>query len=340
MKLNEVKANPFLLDRLDHTGRQQYYKQGYKGQGVIVCVIDSGINAHAELAGKLITPAQDTKGHGTSCASLIAGTNIGIAPECRILPYKRQDDYLTSIVAGMQYARNWRGPQGEKVNIISLSASSSSNYAGIVEEVKACEAAGILVVCSSGNTGCKDITYPAACDETLTAGAVSNKREFAGWASWGKMLDVVWYGEKVVTASGQDDYMLSDGTSFSTPVVAGMAALWYCKFKSLMGKWPDPRQCKEALMMSAMDLGLPGDDEYFGTGFASLDGHLTTRIQLTINQPSVKVNGYSKAIDQAPMIMPETGRTVVPVRALAEALGCEVSWDPVKQQIDIVGVKA
>lgn len=327
MNLEQVKANPFLLDRLDHNGRQQYFSKGYKGKNVIVCVIGEGTTNHTELTGKLLNVTIDNTGHDTSTASIIAGENIGIAPECKIISYKREDNYLYSIVNGLKFARNWRGSNGEKVNIVNLSAGSSSEYGGLYDEIKNCFNAGILVVCSSGNTGINDIRFPACYGETLTVGAVDNKMNWASWASWGQMLDVVQYAEKIVTASHTNatDYLLKDGTSFSTPIVTGLCALYYSKYYDTFKQYPSPIEAKRFIMMNSFDLGVPKEDDYYGVGFATLTGRIHKKLELQINSDQMKVNGYSQTIPQTPIIS-ASGSTLIPLRAPMEASGFKVEW--------------
>ena len=51
-----------------------------------------------------------------------------------------------------------------------------------------------------------------------------------------------------------------------------------------------------------------------------------TRVDFTIGSTTYVVNNQTKVMDAAPFI--EDGRTYIPVRALAEALGCEADWEP------------
>lgn len=48
---------------------------------------------------------------------------------------------------------------------------------------------------------------------------------------------------------------------------------------------------------------------------------------------SVELNGSSIYFDQPPVI--QDGRTLVPMRAIFEAMGCEVEWDNDSQMIDV-----
>jgi hypothetical protein len=58
-----------------------------------------------------------------------------------------------------------------------------------------------------------------------------------------------------------------------------------------------------------------------------------TRIEVTVDNPSARVNGASVALDQSATIL--NGRTVVPVRFIAESLGASVDWDAASQGITI-----
>lgn len=330
MLLSEIKSNSFLLDRLNHSGKQIYHKQGYHGQNVVICVIDTGCNPHNEINGKVINMSSsiaDTKGHGTSMASLVVGNEVGMAPDAKLLIYKREDEYLYSVVNGLKFARNWRGANGEKVNIVSLSVSSAQNYGGIYDEIKACESAGILVVCSSGNTGQRDITYPASFPEPLTVGSCTNKLEIATFESSGDQIDICWYGTQIPSANylKADDYTLIDATSPSTAIVAGLCALYYSKYFAMFKAYPTPQEAKNFMMMQSVDLGAVGKDVYFGWGFATLTGRIHKKIELQINSNQMKVNGYSQIIPQCPIIS-QTGSTLIPLRAPMEAVGFSVEW--------------
>jgi len=68
----------------------------------------------------------------------------------------------------------------------------------------------------------------------------------------------------------------------------------------------------------------------FSPGPALADQNTTT-VVFTIGSTTYTVNGQAHQMDAAPFINPQTSRTYVPVRFLAEALGASVNWDPSTQ---------
>ena len=56
-------------------------------------------------------------------------------------------------------------------------------------------------------------------------------------------------------------------------------------------------------------------------------------VQMTINSKIMKVNGADVAIDVAPEI--KADRTMLPIRALSTALGCEILWDDATRTVTI-----
>lgn len=65
----------------------------------------------------------------------------------------------------------------------------------------------------------------------------------------------------------------------------------------------------------------------FGAASAALGATLSRSIDVTYRNISVRVDGQTIQSDTEPFIVNATGRTVVPARALAEALGASVGWD-------------
>ena len=95
---------------------------------------------------------------------------------------------------------------------------------------------GMIVVNSAGNSGSSSWHYigaPADADSILSVGAVDENRGFAWFSSYGPSIDgrikptVVAQGKNTIVATSDNGILAGNGTSFSSPVIAGMTAcLW------------------------------------------------------------------------------------------------------------------
>ena len=132
----------------------EIWAQGEKGSGIVVAVLDTGIDMfHPDLKPNIIDGRnftnegckddyQDLNGHGTHCAGTIAGVEnekgvVGVAPEAKLLIGKVLDSNgsgsYRSIIQGIEWATNWKGKNGEKVRVISMSLGGSYNDKNLEE---------------------------------------------------------------------------------------------------------------------------------------------------------------------------------------------------------------
>ena len=165
----------------------QVWELGYTGAGVVVAVVDSGVNYnHLDLADHLWDGGEefphhgydivnddddpmDDKGHGTHCAGTVcgdgtAGALTGIAPEATLMCVKsiRGDGFggAVNIASGME----WAVEHG--CDLISMSLGMVG--AGVADKEilrRTCEAvldAGIVAMVCAGNEGNAflQMTYP------------------------------------------------------------------------------------------------------------------------------------------------------------------------------------
>ena len=160
---------------LQETGATQLASAGDTGHGVTVAVMDTGIDNLPDFSGRLIggvdltnggNPYQDSYGHGTFVAGLIAGDGAssggqysGEAPGANLVSIKVAGadgtTHLGTLISGLQWAVDHQSRYG--IKILNLSLGFKSALSTVINPLdQAAEAvwhAGIAVVVAAGNTG-------------------------------------------------------------------------------------------------------------------------------------------------------------------------------------------
>ena len=243
------------------------------GRGVTVAIVDSGVGPTWELSGQLArgtnlagrpTPRVDRVDHGTAVASLIAARRgphgiTGVAPEARVLSVRVFDEYEAPpkrVVHGIR----WAVDHGADVLNLSLVDKDSPELRGAVRYALH---HNVIVVAGSGNEreSGSPVQYPAAYPGVIAVGAVDDDLELADFSNEGSYVDVVAPGDHVLACDPFGTLSWYSGTSFSTPVVAGVVALMKAAYPRLRAA-----QAERILRSTARDLGAPGRDRMYGSG--------------------------------------------------------------------------
>jgi serine protease AprX len=183
---------------LQQTGATRLAAAGDTGKGVTVAVLDTGIDNLPDFAGRLIggvdlsgghNPFQDSYGHGTFVAGLIAGNGSssggqypGEAPGASLVSIKVAGadgtTDLANLILGLQWAADHKSGYGIKVLNLSLGfqAAMSTVINPLDQAVEAVWGSGIAVVASAGNTGPFNGTILSPGDDPLviTVGALDD----------------------------------------------------------------------------------------------------------------------------------------------------------------------
>ncbi|MEV4615622.1 type VII secretion-associated serine protease mycosin [Kitasatospora sp. NPDC049258] len=229
--------------------------QAGTGSDVAVAVIDTGVdNSNPQLRDKVVDGSSllkdrqtgasdggngftDKVGHGTKVAGIIAakpmgGTGfVGLAKDASILSIRQNDSDGNGDVSSLITAIDIAVGKGVKVINISqdVRATGEEGNFAFKDELKAAlkraEDKQIVVVASSGNDGHEGDTFPAAFDTVLAVGASDRNNERAPFSQYGKFLDVVAPGVDMLSTVPAGGHCVDNGTSFSTPYVAGVAAI-------------------------------------------------------------------------------------------------------------------
>jgi cyanobactin maturation PatA/PatG family protease len=252
--------------------------------------------------------------HGTHVASVIFAQHgcgmSGVAPRCRgvSLPvfHRRaggslapcsQVDLARAITGAVQLADE----AGARALVINISggqlADSGQAHPLLADCIRHCDPQRVLIVAAAGNQGCDCLHIPGAVPSVLVVGAMSADGaplEFSNWGSAYRSQGILAPGENIVGAQPGGGIVARTGTSFATPVAAGVAAL-LLSWQIAHGRAPDAGQARSALLQSAIGCDRqPADDCR-----RLLGGRMAIeRAMALLAEPSV--NAQSPATLQAP----------------------------------------
>jgi chitodextrinase len=243
------------------------------GEGVVVATLDTGVDMdHPDLADGLIpgwnfydnnSNVEDIQGHGTPVAGTMSaiGNNgigvIGVAPRARNIAIRiaSPDAYATwsTVAQGVVYAAN----NGARVANVSYENACASQT--MIDAANYLRSKGGVLVVSAGNTGTNN-GLPAVSSITCVSATLSDD-SFASWSTYGSSVDVSAPGYNIYSTArggGSGRYW---GTSFASPVTAGIYALMFSVNPKLT-----PAEADSILFQTADDLGTVGWDMYYGHG--------------------------------------------------------------------------
>ena len=149
---------------------------------------------------------------------------------------------------------------------------------------------GALVVASAGNDNKNSdagFTYPQAHPRVLSVGATEkDSRERSIFSTYGKTVDVFAPGVNILAASISDDkYRMEAGTSFSAPLVSGVAALIKARFPGISS---DSLREQLRLSSESIDTENPSHAGYLGRGYVNAEASLQPP-----TLPAVRVKHWS-----------------------------------------------
>lgn len=150
---------------------------------------------------------------------------------------------------------------------------------------------GALVVAAAGNDFSNNDLYPSYPDShprVLSVGATKhNSRQLVEFSNYGKSVDIYGPGLNINTTVPDNDYLLSSGTSFSSPLVGGIAALVKTRFPNI-----SPDELREQLRLTAETLDTsnlsPRVEGQLNGGLVNAEASLQT---LTV--PAIRVKHWS-----------------------------------------------
>jgi subtilisin family serine protease len=241
----------------------------------------------------------DFDGHGTVVAGIIAATqdnDIGIAginPHAKIMVLKGVNNFGTTRASYLAEAIKYAADNGAQ--LINLSVGGVKLTQIEQAAIDYAHNKGLLVIAASGNEGIEFDDYaPSGAEHVLTVGATHTDDRTAGFSNYGEKVDLVAPGVDILSLRARftdtnfrpetaDEYTIGDryvgddnrylhvnGTSFSTPIVTGVASLIMSKHPQLSAA-----DVERLLYETAEDIEFPGKDKYAGHGMVDAKAALS-----------------------------------------------------------------
>jgi len=230
----------------------------YRGQGIRIALIDSGIaNTHQDLTKitrgyDVINKTQDTTGwtidtiaHGSHCAGVIAGMDStsgvrGFAPEaevhvCKLFP----GGQISQLIEALEYCIE------KQIDVVNLSLGGSVASEALEQQIIRAKQAGVACIVAAGNSS-GPVQYPASSPNVMAVAAIGRLNEFppdsyhtqtvtpnvdangffvARFSCFGPEVAVCAPGVAITSSVPENNYAAWDGTSMAASHVAGLAAL-------------------------------------------------------------------------------------------------------------------
>ncbi|SNT65873.1 Subtilase family protein [Asanoa hainanensis] len=276
-----------------------------QGTGVVVAVIDSGVNAnHRDLRGQVLpgkgfapgvgndgrTDVDAEGSHGTSMASIIAGKGggadhmLGIAPKAKILPANAGAGSNGQGSQALVQAIRWATEQKPGVMNLSLGTDATGTPdPELLDAIADAVRNDIVVVASAGNSGA-DVAATAKAPGVIAVNAVDPDNEVSPLTNHGPSLAIAAPGAKIPVAVNRGAtnyaYVTDAATSPAAAMVSGVAALVRARYPDL-----DAANVVNRLLKTATDLGPKGRDESYGYGVVNPLGALTADVATVDHNP-------------------------------------------------------
>ncbi|GAA5336600.1 S8 family serine peptidase [Thermus antranikianii] len=271
---------------------------------LVIAVVDTGYQNHADMtdtsrwylpSGQILDladndqdPWDDTPdakannpfSHGLAVASVLgADTNnslgmAGVTWAGKVVPLKvahSADGSITTTTVAQAVQK--AVALGAKVINLSLGAPTFDQV--LENALVAARNQNVVLVAAAGNDGVDGILYPARSPAVIAVGSVDTNLSKSTFSNCGPELDLVAPGRGILVLFPDNGFGTASGTSFASPMVAGVAALYIGKYHQVKGAWPSADQVYQCLIGTAQDLGPSGHDTGYGFGLVRADRVMT-----------------------------------------------------------------
>lgn len=247
---------------------------GTSTAGVAVALLDSGLDPHVELAGRILPginvpdgttiTVDECASHGTHVSGILAATRdngigiAGVADEVTLTPWVVVDG-CTGFESWVATALVNAADLGYR--LINMSLQYSTGTTVLRDAVLYAHAKGAIMVAASGNSGSSLVAFPGRWPETICVAALRPDDQVWASSNFGPSVEFAAAGVSVYSLVGTSGYGYKSGTSMAVPLVTGTISL-------MLGKNPDLtlEEIRAILVASATDVGAPGRDDFTGFG--------------------------------------------------------------------------
>ena len=314
--------------QLSAIGAKQAQAAGFKGQGIRIGHLDTGIDPNSpEYKGKIAAYAEfngdgdqiqssphDSAQHGTHTAGLLVGNTVGVAPDAKLISALVLPDgsgTFAQVIAGMQWVLDPdnNASTNDGANVVSMSLGLPGTYQEFVQPVKNMLKAGVVPVFAIGNFGpnAASTGSPGNIPDVIGVGAVDQNGQVASFSSRGPVAwtgayngtfvkpDVVAPGVAITSSFPGGGYGSLSGSSQAAPIAAGAVAVM---LSAKPGSSVDA--IKNALFQSASNNGQKNNNTGYG------------EINLPAALGKLGVNVSAPAPQPAPQPTPQPAPTPAP----------------------------
>jgi len=303
---------------------------------IVIAILDSGVDydhpdlsanilrENGNIVGKDIADDDDDPlddfGHGTHCAGIAAAvTNngvgvAGIARGCKIMPIRTFGDLIAPLeVIAKVILTSWVVQSIvyaviHDADVISMSFGFWFPSKIIDLVLSWADYKGVVLVAAAGNEYTTSLSVPASHDKVIAVAATDNTDAKVDFSNYGSFVDVGAPGVNLYSTMPTYDVYMTEyygfsknydymsGTSMSSPLVAGVAAL-------ILSHNPDltPMEVR-TILRSSVDQG--NFERYIGTGrvnaltalqkTAKVVAHLDSSLDYKSAQGSFGINGIAE----------------------------------------------